>query len=74
MPESHTGTFAYTNFYPWRNPDANSNPVTNGDPASFRKHIRYCHVLHESGPSPSARRDDDSDWYFVGFNLDQRRR
>ena len=56
-------------FYCWA-----ANPNTYADTASFGQHIRHCHLLHESDPSPSAKCDDDPDWYYVGLNLDQRLR
>ena len=49
-------------------------PTPTPTPTSFGKHIRHCHLLHESDPSPSAKCDDDPDWHFVGLNLVRRLR
>ena len=57
-------------FYCW----ADANPNTYTDTASFGKHIRHCHLLHESSSWPSAKCDAHPDWHCVGLNIVRRLR
>ena len=69
---SYTNTYGYGDGRTYRyshshsSTDANPNTI---DDACFGQHLRHCHLLFESDPSPCARCDDDSHWYFVGLNL-----
>ena len=47
-----------------------ADTYTDVDNTADGKHIRHCHLLHQSGHSSHPRCDDDSHWYFRRLDHD----
>jgi len=66
----HSDSNTYANTYADTYADTYANPYADTYADTAGKHLRHCHLLLESDPAPSFRRDDEPDWSCAGAELD----